>query len=55
MISYISMNTTIATKSRAGALRTRQIPKALSQAAGLLRGKLTKTPIQYQKALRKEW
>ena len=36
-------------------LPMRRLPKTLIQAVGLLVGKLKKTPLQYQKTLRKEW
>lgn len=50
------------TVSKAGALKQggyklslRSLPKTLTAAAGLLKGKLKKTPLAYQKAFRKEW
>jgi len=49
------MGTTITSKLRAPVLPTRALPKALVRAAGLLKGKLKKTPLQYQKMSRKEW
>jgi hypothetical protein len=33
----------------------RALPRAFVRAAGLLKGKLKKSPMQYQRALRKEW
>ena len=33
----------------------RSLPSAILRAAGLLKGKLKKTPLQYQRSMRKEW
>ncbi len=36
-------------------LLPRMLPKTLTAAAGLLKGKFKKTPLAYQKTLREEW
>ena len=38
-----------------GHLPLRPLPKNLTQAAGLLKGKLKKSPLAYQKSVRREW
>src|SRR3989344_2378991 len=52
---YSRRMSTTTVKSHTAPLRSRLVPKALREAAGLLKRKLKKTPLQHQRAMRKEW
>jgi hypothetical protein len=49
------MGTVLTSKRRPPTLPARAVPRALARAAGLLKGKLRKTPLQYQRSLRSKW